>query len=218
MLTPYDWQESIGHRAQYIESRLEQGRPVLAVSIEAGILFVTYHRQSPKVYEIYDKLAFAALGQQSDIEALRLGAVDFAHQEGYNRSEADVTIQRVVAGLSAPLKRAFGDFGTAPVVARALFAEVAPSAEGDRYFILDYDGDYVERRNFALLSAVDAPDAVAAMSEVESKASPEQAQAKLQEIWESLQPNDGEGLTIEVALLERSDARVNRFRRLVPLS
>ncbi len=41
MLTPYDWQEGIGNRAQYIEGKLAQGSPVLAISRPEGVLFFT---------------------------------------------------------------------------------------------------------------------------------------------------------------------------------
>src|SRR3954462_3208733 len=126
MYTPYDWQESIGNRASYIEGKLSQGAPAMAVSLDAGILVFTYRSQAQKIYEIYDRLIFAAIGQQSDIEALRTAAVEFTHQEGYNRSEQDVTIQRVASAMSTPLKRSFGDFSTAPFVARGLFGEVHP--------------------------------------------------------------------------------------------
>jgi len=71
MFTPYDWQEGIGNRAQYIEGKLAQGVPVLAISLSEGILIFTYRRQSRKICEIYDRLVFAAIGQQSDVEARR---------------------------------------------------------------------------------------------------------------------------------------------------
>ena len=82
MFTPYDWQEGIGHRAQYIQAKLAQGAPVIAVSIPAGILVFTYRRQSRKVYEIYDRIIFAGIGQQSDVEAVRIAALEFASKEG----------------------------------------------------------------------------------------------------------------------------------------
>ena len=67
MQTPYDWQEAIAHRAEFIEDRLSQGTPALAVSIDAGVLFYTYKRQARKLFEIYDHLAMAGIGQQSAV-------------------------------------------------------------------------------------------------------------------------------------------------------
>src|SRR5580700_2953899 len=133
MLTPYDWQEGIGNRAQYIEGKLVSGSPVLAVSLPDGILLYTFRRQARKIYEIYDRLVFAGVGQQSDVEALRMSALEFASREGYNRSDEDVTIQRVATAMSAPLKRAFSDFSTSPLVARSLFGEVGSTLEEDLF-------------------------------------------------------------------------------------
>ena len=62
MLTPFDWQEGISNRASYVEGRLEQGAPILARSTDAGIVLFTYRRQSPKIFEVYDRIAYSAIG------------------------------------------------------------------------------------------------------------------------------------------------------------
>ena len=154
-MSPFDWQEGIGHRAQYVESRLAAGVPVVAFSHAEGILIGTYRSQARKVYEIYDRLAYAGIGLQSDIEAVRVAAVDFAHQEGYQRSQDDVTIQRVISVLSAPVKRAFSDFQMSPLVIKCLFAEVEDTVEKDRYYTIDYDGDYAVCRNCSVIAGTD---------------------------------------------------------------
>lgn len=153
MISPYLWQENIIQRAQYIENRLRIGSPVIGLSIEEGLLLYSYRGHVRKVYEIYDKLMFSALGAQADVEALRITAVDFAHQEGFARSESDVTIGRLVGfALSSPLKRAFGDMATAPFVINALFAELNESPADDLFFTLRYDGDFETARNFSIVA------------------------------------------------------------------
>lgn len=224
MFTPYDWQESIGNRASYIEGKLAQGAPAMAVSLKAGILVFTYRRQARKVFEIYDRLIFAAIGQQSDIEAMRTAAVEFTHQEGYNRSEQDVTIQRVASALSVPIKRAFADFSTAPLVARSLFGEVHPTVDGDLYYTLDYDGNYTVSRKHAAIAGTDSVlNALRTkLAEVKPNTDPERAVELLKEIWaSSLDPDSEEkdedqvgDLKPEAVLLERSDERENRFRSM----
>lgn len=222
MLTPYDWQEGMGHRAGYVESKLGQGSPVLAVSIEAGILMLTYRRHARKIYEIYDQLMFGAIGQQSDVEALRVAAIDFAHQEGFNRSEQDVTIQRVVTALSGSLKRAFGDFNTAPFVARALFAECCDTPAEDSYYILDYDGDFTQRRLFAYCAASEesAVKLKTALSSIKTKVlTPEAASEALKKAWVDAAQSEGDakptdGVYPEAVLLERGQTHENRFQRL----
>jgi proteasome alpha subunit len=227
VFTPYDWQEGIGHRAQYIEGKLAQGSPVLAVSLDAGILVFTYRRQARKIYEIYDRLIFAGVGQQSDVEALRVAALEFASKEGFNRSEEDVTIHRVVTALSAPLKKAFSDFSNSPIVARSVFGEVGASPEDDIYYILDYDGDYRLSRKFAVVSGATKEGAhdASALTDLENLA-PVEALESLKEIWTTYAAQDEseseadlrEGLEPEAVLLERQDLRENRFRLLTPES
>lgn len=142
MLTPFDWQESVGHRVQYIESRLAPALPIAAVSCPEGVVMATHGRHGSKLFEVYDRLAIGALGLQSDIEALRSACIEFAHREGFQRSEADVTIQRVANTVSAPIKRAFADFSAAPFIAKAMLVECGSSPEQDRAFVLDFDGDF----------------------------------------------------------------------------
>jgi proteasome alpha subunit len=223
VFTPYDWQEGIGHRAQYIQAKLAQGSPVLAVSLQAGILVFTYRRQARKIYEIYDRLIFAGIGQQSDVEAVRVAALEFASKEGFSRSEEDVTIQRVATAMSGPLKKAFSDFSSSPLVARSLFGEVGETPDEDLYYALDYDGDYTTSRHHAFISG--APDSTAPdltkLSEL-LNSEPEEAVEALKEIWlafvDTENPEAAEEmrktLTPEAVLLERSSARDNRFRLL----
>src|SRR5687768_4449284 len=128
--TPYDWNQSIQTRMEYVEERLRDGSPVVALSIPEGVLLLSIHRAQRKIYEIYDRLVFGAVGNQSDIETMRNAALDFAHREGFQRSPDDVTAQRLVGSILAPaLKRAFGDPFTAPFVFRGLFAEMGESPE-----------------------------------------------------------------------------------------
>lgn len=226
-MTPYDWQESIGHRAEFVQSRLVDGSPVLALSLDEGILMLTVRRQTRKVYEVYDRLMFSAIGQQSDIEAMRIAAIDFSSQEGFQRSEMDVTIQRVVNALSQPLKRAFGDFNSAPFVIRALFAEVNATPADDRFMILDFDGDFRTQSGWALLTGSTEFDGeiTKALEELaSSKLKREEAIKRLTEIWSKVvapdsqgpNPEIGKSLTLEAALLSRDPSRENRFTMLSP--
>lgn len=215
MLTPYDWQEGISHRAQFVEARLATGSPVVAVSLESGVLALTVRRQTRKIYEIYDRIFYAAIGAQSDVESLRTAALDFCHSEGYRRSEEDVTLQRVAATLSQPLKKAFADFNTAPFIVKSLFVEISPSREDDLFCLLESDGDFSFRNNWAILSpSHDKSEPV--RTEIrqlsESKSTVKAAIPVLKKVWSLLMIEDGsksfaeltEDLTCEIAFLDRS--------------
>jgi proteasome alpha subunit len=186
LITPYDWQQSISHRAQYVEGRLAGGSPVIGVSCPDGVILVTVRTTVRKVFEIYDRLIFAGIGSQADLENLRVSAIDFTHTEGFVRSEDDVTIQRVVgSALSPALKKAFADPLAAPFVARAVFAEMGGSPDHDRFYVLNYDGEYTPGEGYAVVAgSARATDAgQAAMGKARSAKSADKAAGQALRAW-----------------------------------
>lgn len=139
----YDWNNALRQRDEYVEDRLKDGSPVVAVSFAEGILLLTLRTAQRKIFEVYDRLAMGALGKQSDIEALRLAAIDTAHKEGFERSPDDVAIQRLVGfSLSPAIKRVYNDQQAIPLTVRAIFAELGKTPEADHLFVLGYDGEF----------------------------------------------------------------------------
>jgi proteasome alpha subunit len=139
----YDWNNALQQRNEYVEDRLKDGSPVVAVSYHDGVLLLTLRSQQRKVFEVYDRLMMGALGKQSDIESLRLAAIDTAHREGFERSPDDVSIQRLVGfSLSPAVKRVYNDQQAIPLTLRAVFVEMNRSPEGDHLFVLGYDGEF----------------------------------------------------------------------------
>ena len=152
-LTPYDWNQSIQTRSEYIEERLRDGSPVVGLSTPDGVLMVSIHRAQRKVYEIYDRLIFSGIGNQSDVETMRTAALEFAHREGFERSPDDVTASRLVGSVLSPaLKRAFGDPFTAPFVFRGLFAELGERPEQDQFYALGFDGEFRQEHGFSVIA------------------------------------------------------------------
>lgn len=153
MYSPFDFNEANRHRVEYIEDKLKDGSPVVGVSYDAGLLILTVRQTQRKVFEIYDRLIFSAIGKQADIEAIRVGAIDVAHREGYDLSPDDVTAQRLVGfSLSPPLKRVFGDQFNAPAVIKALFGELGKTPQEDLFFSLNYDGEFSQVGGFAAVA------------------------------------------------------------------
>jgi proteasome alpha subunit len=154
MFSPFDSNEAAQHRRDYVEDRLSEGSPVVGISFDAGLLLLTVRKAQRKVFEIYDRLIFSGIGNQSDIEAIRVGAIDVAHKEGYERSPDDVTAQRIVSfSLSPPLKRLFGDqFNALPAVVRAIFGELGETPAEDSFYVLNYDGEFALYNGFAVIA------------------------------------------------------------------
>src|SRR5580765_8767810 len=108
---PYRWLEAIGNRREYIRDQLKGGTPVFACSRPEGILLVGIGHGQSKIFEIYDRHAFAALGHPVDIEKVRQAAIEAAHMEGFTRSARDVTLRRLISfSLSATLKGSLSRF------------------------------------------------------------------------------------------------------------
>ena len=138
---PYRWVEAIANRAEYIETQLAAGSPIVALGYRDGILFLTLGKTRQKLFEIYDRIAMGAIGHPGDIERLRMAAIELASTEGFTRSAADVSLRRLAHySLSPVLKTAFEQVYGAPYLARLLFAEVGAKQENDLFLRLDYDG------------------------------------------------------------------------------
>lgn len=157
--TPYDWQQTLRQKADYVEDRLRGGSPVIGLSCDVGALLLSTRRTQRKIYEIYDRLAFAGLGNPSDLETIRQLSVDFAHAEGYQRSPDDVSIQRVVGlAISPVLKRSFADPFRTPLVLRGLFVQVGERPEDDLFFALNYDGEYMLHHHHAVIAGTEVAE------------------------------------------------------------
>ena len=151
--SPYDWNENIRHRSEYIENILREGSPVVGIACHEGLLLVTMRRNQRKIFEIYDTLLFAGIGKQSDIESVRIAAIDLAHQEGFTRSPDDVSAQRIVGfAISPALKKAFADPFAGPFVLRGLFAEMGKTPEDDLFYTLNYDGEFTPYSRYAVVA------------------------------------------------------------------
>lgn len=138
---PYRWVEAISNRAEYIETQLASGSPIVALGYRDGILFLTLGKTRQKLFEIYDRIAMGAIGHPGDIERLRMAAIELASTEGFTRSAADVSLRRLAHySLSPVLKTAFEQIYGAPYLARLLFAEIGAKQENDLFLRLEYDG------------------------------------------------------------------------------
>ena len=140
---PYRWLEAITNRREYIEDQLTPGLPVVALSANPGILFLTIKTSTPKLFEIYDHLALGCLGHPADIEKVRQTVIDAAHVDGFTRSPNDVTARRLVSYNLAPaLKNAFEQIFAAPLLFRGILAELGAAPADDFLWRLDYDGSF----------------------------------------------------------------------------
>ncbi|HEX4969021.1 MAG TPA: hypothetical protein VFV44_10910 [Nitrospiraceae bacterium] len=151
---PYRWVEAVGNRRQYLDEQFKQGSPVVALAYDGGILLTTVSKGTPKLYEIYDRLALGGMGHPTDLEKLRFSLLEMAHVEGFNRSPSDVTGSRLVKyGIAPVIKQAFEEVYKAPFIVRILVAELGQKPEKDALLTINYDGTFEEMTDRAVLAA-----------------------------------------------------------------
>ncbi|MGH7257697.1 MAG: hypothetical protein ACREIM_04915, partial [Nitrospiraceae bacterium] len=151
---PYKWVEAVGNRRHYLDEQFRRGSPVVAASYADGIVLVTYTRGTPKLYEIYDRLAVGGMGHPADLEKLRFTLLEMAHVEGFNRSPSDVTGSRLLKnGLAPIVKQAFEEIYKAPFIVKILLAELGLKAGRDIFLTMNYDGTFEELTGWAVLAA-----------------------------------------------------------------
>ena len=151
---PYKWVEAVGNRRQYLDEQFKQGSPVVAQAYESGIVLLTVSKGTPKLYEIYDRLALGGMGHPADLEKLRFNLLEMAHVEGFNRSPSDVTGSRMVKyGIAPVIKQAFEEVFKAPFIIKILLAELGPKAGKETFLVINYDGTFDEGSHCAVLAA-----------------------------------------------------------------
>jgi proteasome alpha subunit len=80
-------------KSDYARKGIARGRSVLTLAYADGILFVGENPSNAlhKISEIYDRIAFAAVGKYNEFENLRLAGVRYADLRGYQYDRRDVT-------------------------------------------------------------------------------------------------------------------------------
>ena len=154
---PYRWVEAVGNRRQYLDEQFKQGSPVVALGYDDGMLLLTISKGTPKLYEIYDRMALGGMGHPADLEKLRFSFLEMAHVEGFNRSPSDVTGSRLVKyGVAPVIKQAFEEVYKAPFIVKILLAELGQKAGKDAFLTVNYDGTFEETTGCAVLAATPA--------------------------------------------------------------
>jgi proteasome alpha subunit len=161
---PYRWLEAIANRREYIRDQLKGATPVFAFSRPEGILLVGVGSGNSKVFEIYDRLALAALGHPVDIEKIRQTVIESAHLEGFTRSPEDVTLRRLLNfSLGPALKTSFEQILSAPIIVECVFAELEAKGGQDVLARVSFDGTYrFEDKGVVVVHTVRADEDAAA--------------------------------------------------------
>lgn len=142
-------------RADFARKGIARGRSVIVISCADGIALVA-ENPSPslhKIGEIYDKIAFAAVGKYNEFESLRQAGVRYADVRGYSYDREDVTAR----GLASVYAQSLGAVFTAeqkPFEVELAVAEVGPRQELDHLYRLTFDGSIADENGFVVMGGV----------------------------------------------------------------
>ena len=91
-------------RADFARKGIARGRSLAAVQYVDGVLLVTENPSQAlhKVSELYDRLAFAAVGRYNEFENLRIAGVRLADMRGYAYDRRVIETYMGVGGNKAP--------------------------------------------------------------------------------------------------------------------
>src|ERR1700740_1701905 len=120
-------------RADFARKGIARGRSVAVVQYRGGIVFVSENPSSAlhKVSEIYDRIAFAAVGKYNEFENLRQAGVRIADGRGYQYDRADVP-GRMLANTYAQVLGTIFTTESKPYEVEITVAEVGEDAAGDQ--------------------------------------------------------------------------------------
>ncbi|GAA2727934.1 proteasome subunit alpha [Cellulomonas aerilata] len=164
-------------RADYARKGIARGRSVVVVAYDDGIAFATENpsRALHKVSEIYDRIAFAAVGKYNEFENLRVAGVRYADLRGYSYDRGDVNARGLANAYAQTLGTVFTT-ESKPLEVEIVVAEVGAEPGTDQIYRLSYDGSVTDEHGYVVMGG-----------------QAEQLGARLAEEWRA-------GMTLEEAL------------------
>jgi proteasome alpha subunit len=220
MSTPYyvSPEQIMRDKSDFARKGIARGRAVLVMTYADGIVFCGENpsRALHKISEIYDKIAFAAVGKYNEFESLRKAGIRYADLTGYQYDRSDVTSRGLANAYAQQLGTIFTEAGK-PFEVELTVAEVGDGPGDDQLYRLTYDGSVAEEHEYIVMGGNAEPIAAVLKDGHVSDASLDDA-VRLAVKALSTAPDGGEARTIaadalEVAVLDRTRPR-RAFKRL----
>lgn len=208
-------EQLIKDRAEFARKGIARGKSLVAVTYADGVLLLGENpsRTLQKISEVYDRVAFAAVGKQNEFEQLRVGGIRRADITGYAYSRRDVTARSLATAYAQTLGHIFTQ-EVKPYEVELMVAEVGEEAGEDVIFRISYDGTLYDHAHVAAIGG--SADALRADLEENHAvgASLTEAVAVAQAACLSVVDENGP-VGWEGAVLDRTLGR-RTFRRLTP--
>ena len=212
-------EQQMKDRADYARKGISRGRSVVALQYPDGIVIVSENPQTlHKVSEIYDRIAFAAVGRYNEFENLRIAGVRLADMRGYAYDRRDVTGRGLANAYAQTLGTIFSSAGEKPYEVEILVAEVGTEPGTDEIYRVTFDGQMGDEHGYAVMGG-SAETVSGYLSGRYATGMSLQDAVRL--AVDALGHNESEPRTIppenlEVAALDRTRSQKRKFKRFSP--
>jgi len=145
-------EQLVRDRSEYARKGIARGRSVIALTYDGGIAFVAENPSSTlhKISELYDRIAFAAVGKYNEFEILRVAGVRLADMRGYSYDRRDVTGRGLANAYAQTLGSIFIE-NQKPYEVEIVVAELGADASEDQMYRLTYDGSVADEAGFVAM-------------------------------------------------------------------
>ncbi|HWS57974.1 MAG TPA: proteasome subunit alpha [Actinotalea sp.] len=139
-------------RADYARKGIARGRSVVVLAYDDGIAFATENpsRALHKISEIYDRIAFAAVGKYNEFENLRVAGVRYADLRGFSFDRSDVNARGLANAYAQTLGTVFTT-ESKPLEVELVVAEVGSTPADDQVYRLSYDGSVADEHGHVVM-------------------------------------------------------------------
>jgi proteasome alpha subunit len=142
-------EQQMRDKADYARKGVARGRSCVVLQYADGILMVAPNSSSAlhKISEIYDRIAFAAVGRYNEYENLRKAGVTYADITGYQFDRHDVTARGIANYYAQNLGTIFTE-SPKPWEVEIVVAEVGGQPDGDQIYRITFDGSVTDEPGF----------------------------------------------------------------------
>jgi proteasome alpha subunit len=141
--------QAMRDKAEYARQGIARGRSCVTLQYDGGILMMAPNPSSAlhKISEIYDRIAFAAVGRYNEYENLRKAGITYADITGYQFDRHDVTARGIANYYAQNLGTIFTE-SIKPFEVEIVVAEVGEKPEGDQIYRITFDGSVTDEPGF----------------------------------------------------------------------
>ncbi len=145
-------EQQMKDKADYARKGIARGRNSVVLEYDEGILFVAPNPSSAlhKVSEIYDRIAFAAVGRYNEYENLRVAGVRYADTRGFQYAREDVTARGLANWYAQILGSIFTE-SNKPYEVEIVVAEVGETPSGDQMYRITFDGSVADEHGYVAM-------------------------------------------------------------------